>query len=190
MKEAFGVIAVLLGFIAYAPYLRDILAKKTTPHPYSWFIWGLTSILIFALQITHGGGAGSYTTATVALISFLVCALAVKNDGSKDITFADTLMLISALLATALWLLASQPALSMILLMLADMFGFIPSIRRAWRRPAEETLSLWSVNSLRHFLSIPALQQYSLITLLNPIVWAIANAAFSLMLVLRRKRLL
>lgn len=188
MKEIFGIVAVLLGFVAYAPYFRDILTKKTNPHPYSWFVWGLTSVLIFALQILHGGGAGAYTTATVAIISFIVCGLALKNNGKKDISPADTIMFIAALVATGLWLLAKQPTLSMVLLTTADMFGFIPSVRRAWHKPEAETLSMWSINALRHSLSIPALSQYSLLTMLNPVTWAICNSAFSLMLVYRRRQ--
>lgn len=187
MKDLFGLIAVALAFVAYAPYFRDILAKKSNPHPYSWFVWGLTSILIFALQITHGGGAGAYTTATVAVISFVVCALALKNGGNKDITHTDTFMLLMALISTGLWLLADQPTLSMILLIAADMFGFIPSVRKAWHKPYGETLSMWSINSLRHGLSIPALYSYSVLTLLNPVTWVIANFGFSIMLIYRRR---
>ncbi|HVV66605.1 MAG TPA: hypothetical protein VHB72_00845 [Candidatus Saccharimonadales bacterium] len=187
MKEIIGIAAVILSFVAYAPYFRDIFARKAKPHPYSWFVWGLTSILIFALQISHGGGAGAYTTASVAFISFAVCLLAYRNDGIKDITTTDTAMLIMALIATALWLFAKQPTLSMILLIAADMCGFAPSIRRAWYNPYGETATMWGTNAMRHTLSIFALQKYSLLTLLNPVVWAIGNFCFTLMLIFRRQ---
>ncbi len=190
MKELWGLIAVLLGFVAYVPYFRDILARRTRPHPYSWFVWGLNSVLIFALQITHGGGVGAYTTATVAIISFVVCGLALINDGRRDISRTDTVMFIAALVATGLWLLAEQPTLSMLLLVAADLFGFIPSVRRGWRSPTTETLSMWSVNALRHAISIPALAHYTLLTLANPVTWVVGNGAFSLMLIFRRKRTL
>jgi hypothetical protein len=188
-KEIIGLIAVLLSFIAYAPYFRDILAKKVTPHPYSWFVWGLTSVFIFALQITHGGGAGAYTTASVAIISFVVCLLAFKNGGRKDITRTDNIMLVLSLISVGLWLLADQPMLSMILLILADMFGFIPSVRKTWRKPNSETILMWAINGFRHGLSIFALQQYTVITLLNPLVWVIGNFGFCLMVLYRRRSL-
>lgn len=43
MKEIIGVTAVLLAFISYAPYIRDILKGRTKPHVYSWFVWGFVS---------------------------------------------------------------------------------------------------------------------------------------------------
>lgn len=50
MKQVLGVIAILLALIAYIPYIRDVLRRKTKPHVYSWFIWGFLSILIALLQ--------------------------------------------------------------------------------------------------------------------------------------------
>lgn len=187
MKEIIGIVAVLLGILAYAPYIRDIMAKKTHPHPFSWFIWGLVAICIYMLQASHGAGAGAYLTATAGFFCFTVCALALKNGGHRDITRTDTAMLFAALAAMGVWVLADQSELSMILLLLADMFGFVPSIRKAWRKPYGETPSLWGINSLRHALSIPALAQLSLVTVLNPLVWTIANGGFFLMLLYRRK---
>lgn len=186
MKQAIGIIAALMAFIAYAPYFRDILKDKARPHAYSWFIWGLTSILIFALQITHGGGAGAYTTGTVAVISFLVCFLSLKH-GTKYITRSDTAFFIMALVAAGFWLFAKRPTLAMVLLIITDMLGLIPSVRKAWHKPYEETAAMWGLNSLRHALSIVALQQYSLLTLLNPVTWVISNGLFTAMLLIRRK---
>lgn len=189
MKEIIGTITVLLCFIAYVPYFKDIFAKKTMPHPYSWLIWGLTSILIFALQVSHGAGAGSYATATVAVISLIVCALAFRNGGRKDITYADTLCFIAALVGIALWLVADQPTSSMVLLVGADLIGFIPSIRKAWYKPFEETLSLWTINGFRHILTLFALESYSLLTILNSAVWIVGIFGFVIVLVTRRRTL-
>ncbi len=186
MKEVIGIIAASLVFIVYTPYLRDILSGKSRPHPYSWFVWGLNTVIIFALQLSHGAGAGSYTTATVAAMCFVICILAARH-GTKDITRMDTAFLITALLATVVWLFAKQPTFSMVLLITIDMLGIVPSVRKAWYKPGEETLSFWTLSGLRHVLAIVALQKYSLITLLNPLAQIVTDLAFSLMLISRRR---
>jgi hypothetical protein len=188
VKEVIGTIAALLVFAAYIPYLRDILKNKTKPHPYSWFVWGLNTAIIFALQVSHGAGAGAYTTGTVVAISFVVCLLGLRH-GTKDIVFIDTVCLALALIAMGIWLFAKQPTISIILLVSIDMIGFVPSVRKAWNKPNEETLSLWSINAFRHGLSILALKDYSLITVLNPAIWVIANTGFSFMLISRTNSL-
>lgn len=188
IKIVLGFIAAILAFVAYVPYLRDILRGKTKPHIYSWFIWGLTSLAIFALSFSDGAGAGSWTTLTVAVLCFAVCILGLRQ-GLRYVRTIDKIFLLMSLVAIGIWLFAKQPLISMILLCAIDIFAIVPSLRKAWQKPGEETLSLWSVNSLRHFLSILALQHYSLITVMNPILWVILDSSFSLMLVIRRRKL-
>lgn len=186
LKEIIGFIAAALAFVAYGPYIRDAIKGITKPHPYSWFIWGLITAIIFALQITHEAGAGAYVTLTVAVLSFVICGIGFKK-GIKDITVLDTICFILALGATGVWLFAKQPTLSMVLLVAIDMLGFIPTVRKAWHKPQEETLFTWWFNGLRHAVSLFAIQRYSLISLLNPVVWTMANAIFSLVLIIRRR---
>lgn len=186
MKEVIGIIAALLVFAAYGPYLRDMAKGKTKPHPYSWFVWAFLTAIIFALQISHGAGAGAYVTGTVAALSFIICFYGIRY-GTKDITRFDSICFFLALAATGVWLFAKQPTASMILLVSIDMLGFLPTVRKSWHRPYEETLFTWSLNGFRHFLSIFAIEKYSLLTVLNPAVWAVANGLFSLMLIYRRR---
>lgn len=112
--------------------------------------------------------------------------LALAQGGARDITWHDKVMLGAALLALPLWLLAKEPTLSMLLLVSADIFGMIPSVRKTWKKPYSETLPMWLLNGLRHALSIFALGSFSVITLANPIVWTIANLGFCVMVLLRR----
>jgi hypothetical protein len=146
-KEIIGIFAAGLVFAAYGPYMWDVFKGKTKPHPYSWFIWGLLTGIIFALQVTNDAGAGSYVTLTVTVLSFVISGMGFKSS-RKDITTLDTICFISALLATALWLFAHQPTLSMIILVSIDLFGFAPTIRKAWNKPHEETLLTWEINGL------------------------------------------
>lgn len=186
MKNLIGIVAVILAFVAYIPYFRDIIKGKTKPHVYTWFVWGLVTTIIFALQLSGGGGAGTYVTLTAGIFSFIVFGLGLKN-GSKDITRSDTIFFIMALISIGLWLLAKQPTLSIILLCAIDMMGFAPTVRKSWNKPFEETLFTWELNGFRHGLSLIALSKYNLLTLLYPLLWTIANVLFSVMIIARRK---
>lgn len=187
MKELIGTLAVVLGFISYAPYFIDLFKHKTEPHPYSWFIWGLTSSLIFVLQILHGGEAGAWTTATVAFFSFVIAIVALAQGGKRNITWHDQIMLAASIAAIGLWLVADQPTLTMLLLVSADLFGFIPSLRKSWNKPYSETLSAWSIGIARHGLSIFALSSYTILTLANSVVWVIGNTLFCILILARRR---
>ncbi len=186
IKIIISVIAVILTFVGYFGYIRDIVKGKTKPHVFSWFIWSIITGIIYALQVSAGAGPGSWVTLTLTVILILVFFLSLKN-GSKNIQKIDIVFLILALGALPLWLVVKQPVLSIILLSTIDMLGFLPTIRKSWNDPYSETLSLYVITTFRHGLTIFALAQYNIVTWLFPASWVIANALFSLMLIMRRK---
>lgn len=177
----------MLTFAGYVPYIRDTSNGKTTPHVYTWFIWGFVTAIAFALQITHNAGPGAYTTLAAAIVCFIICVFGIKQ-GNKNITKSDTLFLVLSLVSLALWLFAKQPVLSVILLSTIDMLGFIPTIRKSWHKPNEETLISYLTNTFRFCLALLALDHYSIVTMLYPLTWVVANGAFSIYLIMRRKQ--
>lgn len=188
IKTIISIIAVFLTFVAYVPYVRDTFSGKTTPHVYTWFIWGLVTAIAFGLQVGGGAGVGSWVTLAVVIACFFVFILGMRN-GKKDITSSDTIFFLLSLAALFLWLGAKQPVLSILLVSATDMLGFVPTIRKSWNKPYSETLFLYELNAFRHALSLFALQQYSIVTWLYPASWTIANGLFSIMLIIRRKQI-
>lgn len=187
LKNLIGVVAVVLTFVGYIPYLRDILKGKTIPHLYSWFLWCLVTTLVFALQLVGGAGIGAFVTFAAALMCIVVIFLGLKQEAKIKVTLSDTLFLILALIAVGFWLIAKQPVISAILATLIDLLGFAPTVRKSWHKPQSETVSFYALNTFRFGLAFVSLQQYSLQTALYPVTWLVTNGLFALMLVVRRK---
>jgi len=187
MKEIISFIAVVLTFLAYIPYYRDILKGKTHPHVYSWSLWGLLTVLIVALQIKGGAGPAVWVTAAAGLLCLGVVALSLKR-GKKDITTSDTITAILSLVAIGFWLIADQPIVSIILVVVADTLAFFPTVRKSWHQPYAETLSLYVTNILRFTLALLAVENYTILSSLWLIAWAAMNGLFSVMLIIRRSQ--
>jgi len=167
IKTIISITAIILTFIGYIPYLRDTLQGKTTPHVYTWFIWGFVTAIAFGLQVEGGAGVGSWVTIVVAIICFTIFLLGMRS-GKKDIALSDTIFFVLSFVALFLWLIAKQPVLSVILTSTIDLLGFAPTVRKSWNKPHSETLFTYELSTLRHGLSILALQQYSIVTWLYP----------------------
>lgn len=188
-KIIIGVIVVLLTFIGYVPYMRDVLKNTTTPHMFTWFIWTVASAIACALQILGGAGVGALATVGATALCFVVFLLSLtKKD--KNITWWDAVFLVMSLLSLFLWLVVKQPVASVILIVAVDVFGFMPTIRKSWNAPYSETLFSYELNTIRHGLSFFALQQFNILTVLYPIAWTLANLVFVFILVTRRKKFL
>lgn len=188
MKEFLGIIATVLTFAAYVPYYRDILRGKTHPHVYSWSLWGLLTVLIVAFQIKDGAGPAVFVTIAAGLLCIGVVVLGLKY-GKRDITTSDKVVAVLALVAIGFWVLAKQPVVSLLLVITADLLAFIPTVRKSWNKPYSETLSLYVTNTIRFVLAFFAIQNYTILTSLWIICWALGNAIFSAIIVLRRKQI-
>ncbi len=186
MKEIISAIAVILTFIAYIPYYRDIFKGKTRPHIYTWALWNLLTILIVAIQIRGGAGAATWVTASAGLLGIGVMVLGFKN-GKKDITKSDTVVAILALAAIFFWIAVDQPVISIILVIVADMLAFIPTVRKSYNDPYSETLSLYITNALRFGLALFAVETYTFLSTSWIVAWVAGNVGLSVLLVVRRR---
>jgi len=189
VKEILGTVAVILTFLAYVPYYRDVLSGKTHPHIYSWSLWGLLTALVVALQLKGGAGLSAVAvTAAAGLMCVGIVVLSLKH-GKKYITVSDTVVAILSLIAIGFWVFANQPNISMLLVIVADILAFIPTVRKSWHSPHTETLSLYVTNTVRFSLAFLALREYTFLSASWIVVWVIANFLFSVILVVRRKQL-
>lgn len=188
MKEAYALIATVFLVISYIPYIRDTRLHKTRPHPYTWFISGFLTFIVFGLQLSHGGGVGTIPTFIGAAAGILVFVLSL-GPKRATITKSDTMFFILAMFAVGLWLVAKQPLLSAILVTLIDILAFIPTIRKSWRHPEQETVFFYFVSTARFVFSVIALQNYNAVAVLYPAASVVVNALTGVYLLARRKKL-
>jgi len=84
MKTALGIIATVMAFVSYIPYIRNMLSGKTKPHAFSWLVWGTLTAIAFVGQVSKGAGPGAWVTGFTACVSFFIFVTALRT-GEKDI---------------------------------------------------------------------------------------------------------
>lgn len=187
-KEILGLIAIGIAIISYAIYFRQIIVGKIIPHAFSWFIWSITTGTIFAAQIVSGGGAGAWVTGftSAAVFAFFVLAF-VK--GSRKFHKIDWVFLALALSSLVLWWLTKQPLLSVILITLTDLLAAVPTIRKAYHKPYEDSATLFGISALKFVVALFALQSLTLVTWLYPASVVFGNTVITLVIIIRRQQL-
>lgn len=187
MKQAIGILTILITILGYLPYIRDTLRGKTKPHAYSWFVWGLITSIIFALQISAKAGPGAYGMLSGGVIALFIFAISLKS-GKQNITKSDSIFFVLALISIIVWIFAKQPIIAVVLLWIIDVFGLIPTVRKSWQKPHSETVFLYQTGIVKYLLSIVAISRYNFTTLLFPITWALINTSMTTILLYRRKQ--
>jgi len=188
-KVLLGFLSAILVFVGYFFYFRDIFKGSTKPHAFTWFAWGLINSIVFFAQVYEGAAAGSWMTGLNALGCIAVCVISFSK-GIKDFPLFDWISLFASLFALVLWWLTKEPAFSVILLTLTDILAFLPTFRKGFFKPYEETVSTFAISSFQFFLSIFALGTYNIPTTLYPASIFLTDGLFVLMLLVRRKQLM
>lgn len=180
-----GIIATLLAIVGYIPYFRDIFKGRTKPHAFTWLVWGLLTAIAFAAQLAEGGGAGAWVTGFTALISFIIFGLALTKGERRFVAF-DWYCLAGAAVALLLWWLTESPLWSVVLVTVIDALAFLPTFRKSYHRPYEETVSTYVLSGLKFLIAIFALQAYTPATWLYPASLVLMNWLFVAMVLWRR----
>ena len=181
-----GVLAAVIGFAGYIPYFRDIFKGKTKPHVFSWTAWGSLIGVDFIVQVTRGGGAGAWVTGFSSVVCFAIAALAFTR-GEKKITKGDWFCFGAAIIGIVLWLFTNDPLLTVIIITATDAVAFIPTFRKTYRKPDEETLVSYIFTTLKWAMGVAALRSLTLVTALYPASLILTNGIFISMVIWRRR---
>lgn len=186
--EIFGLLSVGMMLCSRGTYFVSIFQGKTRPHAFSWLIWGTISSIGFAAQFAEGAGAGSWARAFGAATCFLLIFVSLFK-GERHITRSDCVTLAVALTAIPLWILTETPVWSVILVCAIDTVGYIPTIRKSWLKPREESAISYGFSCCGALFSLLAVEHYTLSTWLYPAVLVGTNGAMAGFLILRAARL-
>ena len=189
-KSLIGAVGIALTLFAFYPYIRSIVRGTARPHVFSWVIWGITTFVVFLAQLQAGGGIGAWVTGVSGTITLGVALLAWLRRADVNITRTDWVYFVLALLSIPLWYATSDPLWAVLVLTTVDLLGFGPTLRKLHADPHSESLGFYALIMVRNGLSLAALQQYSLTTVLFPAAIGLGCGALVILALLRRRSVL
>lgn len=182
------ILSLVLGVLSYIPYIRSMVRGQTTPHPYTWLIWAITTGTAAVGGWYGGGGYGVLLLALWSVLTFLVFLLSFKY-GTKNITKGDVALLVLALLAILVWWQLNAPLLSILMVTAIDAFGYVPTIRKSFEEPWSESLSSWFLFTATALVGLIALAQYNFLTVVYLAMSATLNAIVMGICLFRRRNI-
>lgn len=165
-----------VALYSYIPYIRDMIAGKSKPHPASWFIWSVLSIIILTsqLSINHHLGASLYLFIAQAVgitITFLYSA----KYGDIKLTRTDFLLLFVAIQSITIWNYTNDPRWALLILIGIDIVGGYLTVKKTWADKTSETHITWTASCIAAFTAIVAVSGASAWLYIYPIYTALLN---------------
>lgn len=188
IKILFLILSISVNIIAFYPYIKDIFLGKTKPHTYTWLIWTLTQgTAVFGLLL--GGGGYGVVAMVVSFVLVFTVFLFSLSKGFEKPNFSDKLFLILAFISILVWWKLNEPFISIMLVSLIDLFGYIPSYRKIWLYPYSETITSWFLFTLGNVFMILSLKEYNFLTLVYLITITFCNLMLVSIFLIRRSNL-
>ena len=188
MHEIIGLITVIIGVALHVPYLMQTIKGSIKPHPFTWILWTLLTWIAFAAQWADGAGPGAWATGVVGLFCIAITVASIRY-GFANIKRSDVIMFVIGLMTIPLWIVTKDPTWSVIIVVTIDLIAFAPTYRKSYHNPYDEPLYLYSLNVIRHGLTLFAIVNFTVATALFPLMVGLANGSLALFLIWRRKQL-
>lgn len=139
-------------FVGIFPYFRDTLSWKTLPHPFSYFVWCiLTGFNTYVLFIQS-----EYIALFPAILNTISCIIftyyGVKSYKKIQINTYDYIFLIGALGMFPFYFYTKDILLTVILSVVIDFLGYLPTLKKGWILPWAETLFTFFIIGIAQLL--------------------------------------
>ncbi len=188
MKDVLAIVGAVATLLAAMPYLVDIILRKTKPNIVSWVNWTLLTGVGTAAAYVAGEWQTAIQTFAVMIWVMSVVLLGLRYGVAKFTRF-DAVCQAGALAGIVLWLALDSPAAAIIVVVLIDLIGALPTLRHAWIDPDEETWQTFVYAIVGPLMTIASLTAYSVESLLYPVYFLVINAAIAAVVVYRRQQL-
>ena len=186
LSAIFVVFSGVATFAGILPYLIDVIKGKTKPRVVSWFIWSCLSAISFFAAIAEK----QYPTAVLMGCSLLTTVLVVivgwKKAGRGKIKALDIICLSGAVIGLVLWVIFNSPSAAVIAMVCVDFIGGIPTQVHCWKKPNEETLSMFAMSCLGALFTLLAINEWRITAFAFPLFLFVINIEYALVITSRR----
>lgn len=155
-----GIVLVLLGYmilvIAYGTYIKSIYSGvELAPNPFSWMSFALISLGNGLILIKKIDPIVSIFPFLIGGAQMLIAYLSYKKRKRLgEIHMSDVIALMISAIALGGWIYLNFQEnqenwwLPLLIMLVADVVGFYPMIRDAWRHPMKEDPKAWLIFTL------------------------------------------
>jgi hypothetical protein len=144
IPEMLGVLSGVLLIVGYIPYIYEVAKKTSVPNRASWFIWALSTVILFFGAKETGTNDAIWVPLADAIGCTIIFLLAIPL-GVGGWSRTDRASLFICLASLALWWYTGNALVALIANLVVYVSGYVPTIKKAWDMPGKESRTAWSL---------------------------------------------
>ena len=122
-----------------------MLQGKYAPSVFSRIVWLILSIISFAGVVASESTSASILLAGIFLFGNAAVCITSFWKGTKSIGNLELACLVILFMSAVVWVVFDAPLLSLGISLLAHFIGGVPTYKRAWENPKNESTGFWSL---------------------------------------------
>lgn len=156
-----GIIAGILSLVGFVPYIVSILQNKTHPNEASWIIWTVVGALLALTYYADGDPNAIWLPFSYFIGPFIVAILSLHYGYSKW-SMLDKTCLVAAVISIIPWLLSDNATMTLLINVLIDGAGAIPTLIKSYLKPETEDLTAWVIFFIANTIELFAIKTWNL----------------------------
>jgi hypothetical protein len=181
LRQVIGITAGVIVLVAYLPYNLAMIQGKTRANRASWWIWTVLGVILGAGTYAAGARAAIWVPVSF-IIGPLVTAIVALRYGEGGWTPFDRACLLGSAASLVLWRLSNSPLWALILNIVIDVLGALPTIKKSISRPESENRLTWTTFFFANSLNLLAVESWTLLAVLYPLYLCVMTGLFSVLL--------
>lgn len=188
MNSTFLVLSIIVGFVSPIIGVSSVLKGSFRPQRMTRFLIMLVSVLFVGTLFTNGDRNGIYLASAQLIGSIAMFYLSLKR-GIGGNTKLDWIVFIMALGSLLVWQMTNNAFLGLVMSILTDFIGFVPTLVKTWKYPGTEEWKFYMSDVVASFFSILSISAFLLSNMVFPVYILLINIT-SVVMILGRKRYL
>ena len=176
IQALFGIGAGILQLVTCGMYIASILKGETRPDRVTWWVIAFVNGIITAAYFAAGARETIWLPLAYGAGFGLIALLSLKyGEGPFRLSIIDRISLFGTLISGAIWWLVHSPVLVLLMNIVTEFIGLIPTINKSYRRPWTESKSAWVLATIASLLNVCAVTEWSLGIAAYPIYVLVTN---------------
>lgn len=185
--KLFGLTAGIISFFAYLVYIISIFRGKTRPNRATW--WILTFVgTVTGLSYYFSGAVDTIWVPVADILGIFIIAVLSIKFGEGGTSKFDISCFIVSVIGLILWYVFKSPVVALILNLLMDFVGILPTIKKSYLEPTGESKISWAMTFIGNVLNFGAVTSTTFSILLYPIYMSITSGVVATLLYFPRFR--
>ena len=184
-----GVIAGIFSAISYVPYIISIVRKKTIPARATWIIWSALSFIILASYYYSGARSTIFLPLAYTIGSTLTMILSIFY-GVGGWSKLEQACLATVAISLVTWWYFDSPFVALLMNMLVDSTGSLPTIKKVYQYPSSEDKTAWTLFFVGSVFNVLAISRWTWNIALYPVVLLILIATIFFLIFLKKEKVL